>query len=172
MEPTDAAIRVVVCDAGPLIHLDELDAVDLLADFPRVLVPTIVGGEVERHRPGLLARAPASMTIVAATTNLSGELAAVTRLFALHRGETEALRIALETKADLLLTDDTAARLAAGALSLRVHGTLGLLLRAVRRGLRTADETATLLESLPDRSTLHVGRALLAEVVAQLDRLR
>ena len=29
---------VVVCDAGPLIHLDELGCLNLLADFREVLV--------------------------------------------------------------------------------------------------------------------------------------
>jgi hypothetical protein len=32
----------VVCDAGPLIHLDELDSLDLLCDFASVLVPRSV----------------------------------------------------------------------------------------------------------------------------------
>jgi hypothetical protein len=30
---------IVICDAGPLIHLDELGCLDLLADFRDVLVP-------------------------------------------------------------------------------------------------------------------------------------
>jgi len=29
----------VVCDAGPLIHLHELDCLELVADFQTVLVP-------------------------------------------------------------------------------------------------------------------------------------
>ena len=32
----------VVCDAGPLIHLDELDCLDLLGDYPEVLGPEAV----------------------------------------------------------------------------------------------------------------------------------
>jgi hypothetical protein len=45
----------VVCDAGPLIHLDPLDCLDLLADLGRILVPeTVWAEEVERHRPGAL----------------------------------------------------------------------------------------------------------------------
>jgi hypothetical protein len=32
----------VVCDAGPLIHLDELGCLDMLADFSAVLVPDSV----------------------------------------------------------------------------------------------------------------------------------
>jgi hypothetical protein len=46
----------VVCDAGPLIHLDELGCLDLLADFRTVFVPEQVWREVEFHRPGALGR--------------------------------------------------------------------------------------------------------------------
>ncbi len=46
----------VVCDAGPLIHLDELGCPDLLADFQTVFVPEQVWREVEFHRLGALER--------------------------------------------------------------------------------------------------------------------
>ena len=42
-------------------------------------------------------------------------------------------------------TDDTAARLAARNLSIRAHGTLGILLRAIRRGQRSRDELIEVL---------------------------
>lgn len=42
---------IVVCDAGPLIHLDELDQLDLLRDFSSVCIPQQVAYEVARHRP-------------------------------------------------------------------------------------------------------------------------
>ena len=51
-----AAIDEVICDAGPLIHLDELSALDLLSDFSAVFVPQDVWSEVERHRPAALHR--------------------------------------------------------------------------------------------------------------------
>ena len=44
----------VVCDAGPIIHLDELDSLPLLADFDRILIPEQVWQEVERYRPEAL----------------------------------------------------------------------------------------------------------------------
>ena len=47
----DAPALLVVCDTGPLIHLDQLDCLDLLADFSRVVVPDVVWREVEVHRP-------------------------------------------------------------------------------------------------------------------------
>jgi predicted nucleic acid-binding protein len=47
-------------------------------------------------------------------------------LFSLHAGEIQALKIAQELKPDLFLTDEPAARLAAGSMKVAVHGTLGI----------------------------------------------
>ena len=41
MGTNDQGPPLVVCDAGPLIHLDELDALGLLADFAEVLVQEV-----------------------------------------------------------------------------------------------------------------------------------
>jgi hypothetical protein len=36
----------VVCDAGPIIHLDELECLHLMEDFEKVFVPDVVRKEV------------------------------------------------------------------------------------------------------------------------------
>lgn len=54
METTEPCIDLVVCDAGPLIHLDEVGCIDLLHDFAQVLVPTKVWEEVMQHRPSAI----------------------------------------------------------------------------------------------------------------------
>jgi len=46
----------VVCDAGPVIHLDELGCLDLLNDFQEVLLPNTVWEEIKRHRPSALTK--------------------------------------------------------------------------------------------------------------------
>jgi len=46
----NSTIRVV-CDAGPIIHLDELNCLDLFADFQEILIPDTVWKEIKRHRP-------------------------------------------------------------------------------------------------------------------------
>lgn len=68
----------------------------------------------------------------------------------------------------VMLTDDAAARLAAEALLLRVHGTIGVLLRSVRLGRRTRDQVVGTLESLGERSSLHIRPALIDEVNSTL----
>jgi predicted nucleic acid-binding protein len=89
----------------------------------------------------------------------------------LHVGETQALQLAQEHGADLLLTDDTAARLAANQMGLLVHGTLGILLRAVRRQQRDPRTVADLLRTIPSRSTLHIRANLLNEIIAEVESI-
>jgi predicted nucleic acid-binding protein len=69
----------------------------------------------------------------------------------------------------ILLTDDAAARLAAEALGYQVHGSIGILLRAIRRHQRTRHEVLSVLRDLPLRSSLHVRPALLEEIMAQVE---
>lgn len=162
----------VVCDAGPLIHLDELDSVDLLSDFADVLVPDAVWNEVVRHRPHALESGGEHLRRVAVTGEAPPALKALSRSLVLGPGETEALHVALQRPGLILLTDDAAARLAAEALLVRVHGSIGVLLRAVRRGRRTRGQAIGILETLHERSSLHIRQTLIDEVIATLRSLR
>ena len=87
MEGSEDSPPLVVCDAGPLIHLDQLGCVELLADFQQVLVPETVWEEVSRHRPAALKEGTVRFTKARAPESLSAELEALSRLLALHRGE-------------------------------------------------------------------------------------
>ena len=70
----------------------------------------------------------------------------------------------------LFLTDDTAARLAVGSLGIAIHGTHGILIRALRRRQRSKQKIIDTLQSLPTRSTLHLKHSLLDEVIGQVNR--
>lgn len=162
-----AATNEVICDAGPLIHLDELSALDLLSDFSAVFVPEEVWAEVEHHRPAAVRRESVSLSRVAVQVSADPELDTLIHTLALGAGEQAAIRLARQHSAAILLTDDAAARLAAEGLGLRVHGTLGILIRAARRGQRQPREVIDLLELLPVRSSLHVRAEFLAGIVSQ-----
>ena len=159
----------VVCDAGPLIHLDELECLDLLSDFREILVPNRVWEEAVRHRPAALARKTPRIDRVIISEPVPPELEALNRLLGLHRGEQEALQAATQRKSCMLLTDDTAARLAARSLGLPVHGTIGVLIRAIRRKQKTKQEVIDLLGAIPNRTTLHIRAALLHDVIRQVE---
>lgn len=55
-KPASPCTRLVVADAGPLIHLDELSALDVLSDYAEIFVPDAVWLEVQHHRPQALQR--------------------------------------------------------------------------------------------------------------------
>ncbi|MEX0804467.1 MAG: DNA-binding protein [Candidatus Binatia bacterium] len=170
MAENEPARPVIVCDAGPLIHLDEVAGMELLADFSQVLVPLTVWEEVTKHRPNALTHTTVRFHKVTPTKALSAELDALSRLLGLHRGEQEALQVAQTQSGCLVLTDDTAARLVARNLGLAAHGTIGVLLRAIRRKQKTKGEVVALLRSLPTVSTLHVRAALLEDIIREVEQ--
>lgn len=159
----------VVCDAGPLIHLDEVGCLDLLADFQTVYVPEQVWREAEFHRPGALERSGVELQQTSVVLSEYEPLQALVRALALDLGEQAALSLMMSHPDAILLTDDAAARLAAEALGYRVHGSIGILLRAIRRRQRTQHEILSILRDLPVRSSLHVRSALLEEIIAQVE---
>jgi len=81
---------------------------------------------------------------------------------ALGAGESEAIALALEVKADLILLDDKAARRLALTLGLPLLGTLGLLLKAKDLGLiKEIRPKLIALRSLP----FHIGPRLFEAVL-------
>lgn len=154
----------VVCDAGPIIHLDELNCLDLLADFQEILVPSKVYEEAQRHRPAALQEPNLSFTVRSVDVHADERLYAVCRIFSLDAGETEALILIKKNPDAILLTDDASARLVAEQMGFRVHGTIGILIRSIRRGLRTPEEVMRTLAELPTKSTLHMKHSLLKEI--------
>jgi len=160
---------IAVCDAGPLIHLDELDCLSLLADF-RIWVPEAVWNEVWRHRPTVFQQSAVPFERRIVPKPIPPTLLALSYALALDAGEIEALAIMASVPEALFLTDDAAARLAAKQLGYRVHGTIGILLRAIRRGHMTASEVLTRLRSIPHRSSLYISPVLLEEIISQVQQ--
>lgn len=160
----------VVCDAGPLIHLDELGCLDLLGDFAILFIPQQVWQEVEKHRPVALTHLPANVQQVAVTLDDEPVLQSLIESLALALGEQAGLSLLRNHPNALFLTDDAAARLAAQSLGYRVHGTLGILLRAIRRVQRTRDEVLSILHELPTRSTLYISAKLLQQVIREVEQ--
>ena len=121
---------LAVCDAGPLIHLDELACLDLLSDW-HLCVPSAVLMGIEHHHPAV-----ARLSNIERRRKppvLSASLVSFAQSLSLDSGELEALTIMEEVPDALFLTDDAAARLVAQKLGYRVHGTIGIILRSIRR---------------------------------------
>jgi predicted nucleic acid-binding protein len=124
----------VVADTSPLCYLLLIEQIDLLPSlFERVLIPKAVAAELahsaaDRKLRDWIARPPAWLEILEAPP--TG--VALSRLDA---GEREAIALAEEIAADLVILDERKARQVALERGLSITGLLGILVDAAERDL-------------------------------------
>lgn len=160
-------IQKVVLDAGPIIHLEEIDCLNLLLDFNELLVPAVVWREVEYHRPSAFNKT-FPFKKIPFMQNKNIQVSMICGSLDLDAGETQAIELCFLDQSAVLLTDDAAARLAANSLRIRAYGTIGVLLRAIRRNLLAPAEVIKILENLPSKSTLFIRQGLLQEIIEEV----
>jgi len=68
----------------------------------------------------------------------------------------------------MFLTDDASARLVAEQMGFKVHGTIGILVRSIRRGQRKPEEVVRILRDIPLKSTLYIKPSLLEEIMLKI----
>ncbi len=154
---------MIVSDSTPLNYLILIGAADVLPKlYARVLIPPAVRAELnhgktpERVR-AWVAEAPGWIEII------TPSISQTQRLLHLGRGEAEAIILALEQSADLLLIDERDGTGAARSQGLRVTGTIGVLDQAAKLGLL---DLSTMFARL-DRTTFRSPKRLLADLIAQ-----
>jgi predicted nucleic acid-binding protein len=125
---------IAVFDTGPIIHLDELNCLDLLGDFREILLPDAVLQEIRQHRPLALKRSNLSFIRSPRKYPADEALRTMCRIFSLDAGETNALALMEKNTKAIFFTDDASARLVAEQMRFKVHGTIGILIRSLRRG--------------------------------------
>lgn len=126
---------IVVSDTSPLNYLVLIGQEELLQKlFGNVIIPQVVFDELKGKG--------APIPILEWVENLPSwieiqqtHLVAVPLLDTLDRGEREAILLAQEISADLLLVDDRQARIIATDLGIQITGTVGILDKASRMGL-------------------------------------
>lgn len=161
---------IVVADAGPLIHLSLIGRIDLLPTlYSRIVVPELVYREVVDQGEDL----PGSTELRGASWIDLSSHDPDHHLFHLLRaqldpGEAAAICLAVDRRADLILSDDRQARLTAERLEMPVKGTLGVLVEARRRG--EMDRLAPALAELKRKGTWLSDR-LVARVLSEVGEL-
>ncbi|MBI4617522.1 MAG: DUF3368 domain-containing protein [Planctomycetes bacterium] len=115
---------IVVSDASPLIVLDAIGQLTLLPElFGPVIVPSAVGEELARGRDRPIVPDDHVWMSVRSPRRPGGHGVRP----ALGTGEREAIELALELQADLLLIDEAPGRREAERLRLTFTGVLGIL---------------------------------------------
>ncbi|MFC7155244.1 nucleic acid-binding protein [Halomarina halobia] len=151
---------VAVSDAGPLIHLAEIDSLDFPSAFDALVIPRTVYRELEEGGvPEGLSEVDHDLVTAEGDPSVTAEL---------DPGETAALAVANERDA-ILLTDDFAAREAATAADVEVHGSLGIIALGYARGTLAREEAASLMRALQRETSLFVTDAVVERGIDLLD---
>jgi predicted nucleic acid-binding protein len=121
---------LVVADTGPIISLSLLNQLDILDTlFEQVVIPEAVWQELDRLIP--IFSIPQARKYQNRVITVKQALPYKTEL---DIGETEAIQLFQEIKADLLLLEDKDARLFAESTGITCIGTPGVLVLAKRKG--------------------------------------
>jgi len=140
-------MKVIICDAGLLIHLSEANCLDLLRPAGNLFLPHRVAIEV-RSSVSIAEQWPEWLQVVELQPHERKEAEMWQAAGDLHAGEAEALVLARRKNADWFLTDDATTRLFVSLLGMEVHGSLGIILWNAAKGYLSREETESALKRL------------------------
>lgn len=163
-------MRIVICDTGPILHLREVESLELLAAAGEVIIPPAVERELETRLSDWPTNRPNWLQIRQLSDEEARHAEEFMAIGGLGLGEAEAIAIARSLQADWLLTDDAGARVVASVLGLEVHGSLGVVLWAAASGHLRRQEARSTLERLA-KSSLWISPTILNEARRALERL-
>lgn len=154
-----------IVNASPLILLGKIGHIALLSELAdELIVPEMVVREVERKRDGeqaLVEIASLPEARVEIEVLVSSEVVA----WNLGRGESQVISLAVATPGSRAVLDDLQARRCAQSMGLPLIGTLGVVLRAKRKGVIA--EARPVIEHLR-RVGLYASDALIERALAHL----
>ena len=143
--------RLVVADAGPLIHLEQADALSLLELTGKVLVPKTVLDELEDGPTDISELDFSVEQIDIDTDSIYPHL---------DPGETAAIVVCSDREA-ILLTDDMEARNTANEEGIEVHGSVGVVLYGYSQGALTEETAKRTLRELKQDTSLYLSTPLI-----------
>jgi len=157
---------IVISDTSAITNLAAIDQLRLLPLlYEQVIIPEAVYRELVDIDPPV----PGSAEVPTATwlaVKLIANRGVVERLQSearLDPGESEAIALALELGADLLLIDERRGRAEANRLGIKITGLLGILVEAKRKNLIVA--VKPLIDALIATSEFRVSSALYNQIL-------
>ena len=152
---------IVISDSTPLHYLILIDEIQVLGElFGQVVIPQAVFDELQHENtpPGVkswIADAPPWLQVRHTSVTTDPQLAV------LGAGEREAILLAQELRADLLLMDDRAGRHEAERRNLKFIGSLAVLEEGAKRGLVNLREALAKRQQTSFRVSKEVLESLL-----------
>ncbi len=151
---------IIISDTTPIISLLKINRLNLLEKlFGEVLIPNAVYNELTTNKrfsdeAELVIHASYIKTVSVSNPEAVRILRMATGL---DQGESEAVVLTDELKADILLMDEAKGRTISTQMGITVMGTIGLLISAYEDKLITSEEARICIDGL-QRSGRHIGK--------------
>ena len=156
--------RKVVSNTGPIIHLTEIDLINALDIFERIIIPEEVANELKKNNISI----PKRIKVIKIEPQWKDTIKIIANQHNINDGETHAIALSLQEKADYFITDDLDARSAAKRYNLEVHGTLGIILRAFKEKIIDFERAIEKVRELKTESSLFITSDLIDEAIKSI----
>jgi predicted nucleic acid-binding protein len=157
-----------VSNTGPIIHLTEIDLIEVFNIFTEILIPE----EVERELKNSKISIPKKIKILKLLPEFKDRVKILAEQDNLDLGESFAIVLSMQEKADYFLTDDLDARNIAVKYNLEVHGTIGVILRAFREKIIDKKTAIEKVNELYTKSSLFITKDLVDTVVKSIEEFK
>ncbi len=148
---------IVVSDTSPILSLALIGRLELLRDlYQSIVIPEAVRAEIMATDQGGAREVAQADWII--TRLIDPDVVLKLLLREVDRGEAEAIELALQSHADVLLIDERKARRVAAYLELNVAGLLDVLQAARQHGL--IPQIKPVLDDLMTRARFRLSRRL------------
>jgi predicted nucleic acid-binding protein len=158
---------IVISDTSPITNLAAIGQLDLLCQlYATVIIPVAVYNEMVsagKTVPGAVEVQTLSWIQTQTVVNTQSVINLQSSQDEIDLGEAEAIALALELKADLLLMDERRGRALAANYKLNIVGLLGVLLQAKRNGLISS--VKPLMDQLIEEANFRVSQPLYITVL-------
>lgn len=151
---------IVVSDTTPLISLLKIERLDLLERlFGKVMIPLAVYKELtaDKRYEAEAKQLESKPFISVESVSNEESVSILKRATGLDQGESEAIVLADETKADLLLMDEAKGRSVSAEMGFKIMGTIGILIAAFEEKELDADEIKRCIAGL-QQAGRHIGQ--------------
>lgn len=167
-------IEKAVADAGPLIHLAQINSFDVVGIIKTLVIPPAVFDEICVHDlPGQKeVRTSPFITVKSLEARAKDAAKVLAVEYDLGLGEAEAIALAKQEQIRLFLTDDLAARFVAHRAGLEPHGTVGLVIRAFRGGMVTKERALRIIDDLYKKSSLFLTADLAKYIIQEINKAK
>lgn len=155
---------IVVSDASPIISLAAIGQLDLLRQlYGKVFIPPVVHNEIMGTKEAHFGIPEIETADWIETRKVTNQTMVISLQLELDEGEAEAIILAIESKADLLLLDERKGRMIASRLGLRFIGLMGILVEAKKNNFIPA--VKPILDDLISKAGFWIRKELYNQIL-------